>query len=818
MSALTARPAPELNPSASSPPTDSVSDHVARQRRRRVDDPVGDPVDEGEGAQAPAPEATDLETAATAATADSALDEPSSASHERRFNAHIGPALLVATVVAAGAARGVGGDPASPPVVVTPEPEKPKPDDSKPAPEPQPVPQPDPHPDPKPVPQPDPQPDPRPVPTPDPKPDPKPEPTPDPKPEPQPNPEPTPDPKPEPQPNPEPTPDPKPEPQPNPEPTPDPKPEPQPNPEPTPDPKPEPQPNPEPTPDPKPEPQPNPEPTPDPKPEPQPDPKPTPDPKPEPQPDPQPDPKPDPQPEPKPEPQPEPEPTRPAKPLVALRDDTGAPVDADPDRRTWHDGITRDATVVVDGIAAGATWQYSRDGIDWIAGGDGRTIGADIFGADDGGKTVHVRQIDAQGQTSPVETFNFVLDRSAPSVAHLQLMDFDWISLSETPSEDQQTCSASVQVEGEVGSTFFYFFDTGHSGSGTLREWPSGSGQGVGRTDGTIAVPDGLRSLTVRQYDSAGNYSEARTAFYLDRTKPVAPTAELIHDTGTSDSDRLTQDPSLQVSGLETGAHWRYRLPGQYWVDGGSDGLIPASAFSTDGPQRVELQQVDRLGNLSDRGAIEFNLDRSAAAPLLSVKNDTGRPGDYITSDPTVVIGGLEAGAKWQWRVQAYDAWQDGSGSTLADASTAGRHMVQVRQIDAAGNASEVRIISSWVVPAGTEPTAPKLVGKGDFDLLTGTSQADDFKWLPKTGETTGFDRVLNYRFDEGDSIDLSAVLKGRGDTPLQDLLIKRFDMGLQTVTLSVRGDAYMEFEIQLWNTQLSDSILVRSGSQTVVL
>lgn len=115
---------------------------------------------------------------------------------------------------------------------------------SDPDPEPDPEPDPDPEPEPDPKPEPDPEPESKPDPVPDPKPDSESAPDPVPNPEPEPKPDPAPNPKLEPKPNPNPAPDPEPDPKPDPEPKPDPDPEPKPDPEPDPEPEPKPDPDP----------------------------------------------------------------------------------------------------------------------------------------------------------------------------------------------------------------------------------------------------------------------------------------------------------------------------------------------------------------------------------------------------------------------------------------------------------------------------------------------------------------------------------------------------------------------------------------------
>lgn len=49
----------------------------------------------------------------------------------------------------------------------------------------------------------------------------------------------------------------------------------------------------------------------------------------------------------------------------------------------------------------------------------------------------------------------------------------------------------------------------------------------------------------------------------------VSPTAALANDSGSSPSDKITNDGTVNVTGLEGGAKWQYSTDnGTTWVDG----------------------------------------------------------------------------------------------------------------------------------------------------------------------------------------------------------------------------------------------------------
>uniref|UniRef100_UPI002603848C hypothetical protein n=1 Tax=uncultured Jannaschia sp. TaxID=293347 RepID=UPI002603848C len=56
--------------------------------------------------------------------------------------------------------------------------------------------------------------------------------------------------------------------------------------------------------------------------------------------------------------------------------------------------------------------------------------------------------------------------------------------------------------------------------------------------------------------------------FTLDTVAPDAPTLALANDTGI-DGDRITNDGTVEVTGLENGAAWDYTTDGIAWTSGG---------------------------------------------------------------------------------------------------------------------------------------------------------------------------------------------------------------------------------------------------------
>ena len=148
-------------------------------------------------------------------------------------------------------------------------------------------------------------------------------------------------------------------------------------------------------------------------------------------------------------------------------------------------------------------------------------------------------------------------------------------------------------------------------------------------------------NLAIQQ---ASNPSEV-VAAQLAGAAPII--SGLLHDTGSSDSDKITNDPRLSVSGLNTGAHL------QYSVDGGSTWVASDSFAPADGHVTVQARVIYDNGTVTaSSNAFSFTLNSVTPAPVsLALHTDTGVAGlpttssDLVTSIATVDVGPQAAGS-----------------------------------------------------------------------------------------------------------------------------------------------------------------------------
>ncbi|MFX1680743.1 type I secretion C-terminal target domain-containing protein [Mitsuaria sp. CC2] len=513
--------------------------------------------------------------------------------------------------------------------------------------------------------------------------------------------------------------------------------------------------------------------------------------------------------------------------VVELLHDTGASASADPGHQSLTDRETRDATVVVDGLEAGRPWEYSLDGVVWQTG-HGQGIDSAVFGPDDGAKFAHVRQTDAAGNVGE-QTLQFDLDRVDPAAPVIRAIDANSLTGHAEPGNASLTSIPQVAVTAAPGVTWGYEFDTGQHGSGT----------GTALTPFLQDLPEGARSVVVTVEDGAGNARASTFNFTLDRTPPGPLTLALVNDTGASASDGITQDGTMQVGDLQAGCQWYYRVTDAgaaagAWTRGDDAMTIPTSALGADGEKRVDGLQVDAAGNVNegDMRSLTIDLDRHADAPVLALKHDTGgSAGDYLTTDSTVSISGLERGASWLgWSSVDH---QNGLAlsMTMDAAGTSGEALVAgsgtkelwIRQTDLAGNVSTWQVLD-WLATtedaaAATAPVLRNIANSGGT-LMHGTQGGDTFMWDPKTIGFTPIDVVTNYKAEEGDVLDLSGIVAIAPGRTLSDYVAKFAQYEDHEVMLAIHAPEsnLMDYEISLWNTSGGDPVRVKVGDDVFTI
>src|SRR5262249_54677641 len=151
-----------------------------------------------------------------------------------------------------------------------------------------------------------------------------------------------------------------------------------------------------------------------------------------------------------------------------------------------------------------------------------------------------------------------------------------------------------------------------------------------------------------------GNVSSATSlSFTLDTIAPVAPGVALTNDSGSSNSDHITNNDALNLSGIEAGALVEYSIDGgKTWSN---------SFAAVEGPNTVLVRQTDLAGNVSGVTSLSFTLDTIApAAPGVALTIDSGSSNsDLITDNGALTLSGIETGAIVQYSINNGTTWSN---------------------------------------------------------------------------------------------------------------------------------------------------------------
>ena len=271
----------------------------------------------------------------------------------------------------------------------------------------------------------------------------------------------------------------------------------------------------------------------------------------------------------------------------------------------------------------------------------------------------------------------------------------------------------------------------------------SGVATGGAWTITTTLLSDGAHNFTAAATDAAGNVSAASGALAVtvDTTSPATPsTPDLVaaSDSGSSDSDDITNDHTPTVSGTAEAEAGVRLYAGAVEVGSATAAMgawtITASPL-VDGVHSLTATATDAAGNVSAAsGALVMTVDTTSPAapgtPDLVAASDSGLlDSDDVTNDHTPTVSGaaeaeasvrLYAGAvEVGSATAAVGAWTI-TASPLAD----GVHSLTATATDAAGNVSPV----SGALAVTVDTTAPAAPSTADLDATSdsGASDIDD--------------------------------------------------------------------------------------------
>ena len=418
------------------------------------------------------------------------------------------------------------------------------------------------------------------------------------------------------------------------------------------------------------------------------------------------------------------------------------------------DGITSDNTLTISGTA-----EAQSEVTLFIDGAAVSTVTADAAGLwqldysstalSDGAYLITASSSDAAGNESAISAaFALTVDTQAPVAASVTGISDD----TGVPG-DNQTADSTLIISGtaEPGAQVDVYVD----GAPVVSVTADVSGNWTYDYSAT-PLPDGDYEITAIAQDSAGNTApeSAPLTVSVDATPPSAPViAGITDDSGADATDGVTSDNTLLFHGsAEAETLVALSLNGSLIgsVTADASGVWQLDYTSTplsEGNYSLTATASDDAGNESASSA-EFTLlvDTTApsAAVVAEISEDTGIPGDYITSDNTLMITGTsEPGAEIDVLINGVSA-----GTVVADASgdwtfdytgTAlndGDYVLTTTVTDLAGNVSPVSapvtVMVDTAAPAAAVVTSiSEDTGTvGDFEttdntlLISGTAEA----------------------------------------------------------------------------------------------
>jgi pectate lyase len=350
-----------------------------------------------------------------------------------------------------------------------------------------------------------------------------------------------------------------------------------------------------------------------------------------------------------------------------------------------------------------------------------------------------------------------------------------------------------------------------------------GSSVGSGLTGTSLndtGLADGTYYYAIFARDTAGNTSAAATtSATVDTAAPAAPViVSISDDTGDSNTDQLTSDTTLSLSGTaepnstvtlyrntasigvtntDSSGDWTF----DYTATALAAGTHTFTATATDASTNVSLESATFL--------VEIDAATPIAPVITGIGNDTGASTtDGITSDTTLnlsgtaeanatvtvsrstvgVIGTAIANSSGDWEFNY-------SGTTLAD----GSYLFTAFATDSAGNVSTVSAdfavtIDTAAPVIGTQPVGATYVSGDSFTLTVGATDAT----------------ALSYQW----SLDATALSNSANRTGVATPSITHTDIGV----VGFNGDYAVEITDLAGNTTTSTlaAVVVNKADQTI--
>jgi hypothetical protein len=452
--------------------------------------------------------------------------------------------------------------------------------------------------------------------------------------------------------------------------------------------------------------------------------------------------------------------TAPAAPAITgVSSDTGA---------SSSDGMTSDPTLIINGTAqANATVEVFRGGVsigtttadgsgNWSFDYTGTTLSS-------GSYAFTATAADAAGNVSAASaSYNVTVDTIAPAAPSVTGISSDTGTAGDGTTTDQTLVISGVA---EANARITVFLDGNQIGTTTA----NGTGDWSYDYTGTSLAVGGY-AITATATDAAGNTSVSSTALNITIVAgPAAPVVTGISgDTGASNSDRITNDQTLTISGTAEANRTITVLLGGTIIgtttsDGSGNWTFDYTGTSLAGGTHVfTATSTDGGGNESapsSNFSVTIDISAPSAPVITAISSDTGSSNnDGLTNDQTLTLTGTaEANSTvelFRGGVSIGSVTADGSGNwsfnytatTLAN----GSYSFTAAATDIAGNTGPASTAFNVTIDTAA-PAAPVISGitndtgssndgiTSDQTLvITGTAEANSVVELLRNGVSIG--------------------------------------------------------------------------------
>ncbi len=387
-----------------------------------------------------------------------------------------------------------------------------------------------------------------------------------------------------------------------------------------------------------------------------------------------------------------------------------------------NDGITNNGLITINNLEMNATWQYSvNNGNDFVNGtGSSFTLADNTTYA---ANAIQVRQTDAVGNVSDIgkNTLRIIVDNTDPTF-------------------DLQPTAINVNVNTPITTTVYDAQATNLNG-GNADEGITYRIKGANADKFAITTDTGI--LTYKTIQASAHDNDAVTIVATDvagneAEQPITVSVEVMSLStsvvwsGIGNDNKINVDEmaATTLSGTVTivGTVNSISISSIVFKQGNTDihtisNNLPSINASdntwtlandstwtsklTQGDYTVTVNLSGNSGNVTDSSSITTAIDTvKPAQPTFDFVDTGSLNNDGITNNGLITVNGLEVGATWQYSISGDNGFVNSTGNSfmLTNNAIYETNAVQIRQIDAFGNVSDISKNTSPIVIDTTDP------------------------------------------------------------------------------------------------------------------